>query len=127
MKCPKCQFENREGVKFCEQCGSKFEIQCPNCQAKIPSCVKFCGECGHNLNQPSKPIPQKLSFDEKLQKIQCYLPKGLTEMKTLSQRDRVEGEHKQVTVMFCDMKGFRTLSEKLSLKTINICRICILP
>ena len=56
--------------------------------------------------------PKDLSFDEKLAKIQKYLPKGLTE-KILSQRDRIEGERKQVTVMFCDMEGFTQLSEKL--------------
>jgi len=116
MKCPSCRFDNREGVKFCEQCGAKFEIQCPHCQAKIPAGVKFCGECGCNLSQPSKPspsIPKDLSFEDKLAKIQKYLPQGLTE-KILSQRDRIEGEHKQVTVMFCDMKGFTALSEKHS-------------
>jgi len=113
MKCPTCQSNNPEGMKFCGECGVKIEIICPNCNFINPSQFKFCGECGHNLTQPSKPIPQELSFDQKLQKIQRYLPQGLTE-KILSQRDRIEGEHKQVTVMFCDMKGFTTLSEKLS-------------
>jgi class 3 adenylate cyclase len=56
--------------------------------------------------------PKELSFDEKLTKIQKYLPKGLTE-KILSQRDRIEGERKPVTVMFCDMEGFTPLSEQL--------------
>ncbi|KPK24898.1 MAG: hypothetical protein AMK69_15510 [Nitrospira bacterium SG8_3] len=60
----------------------------------------------------SKPVQRDLSFDEKIAKIQRYLPKGLTE-KILSQRDRIEGEHKQVTVMFCDMAGFTALSEEL--------------
>ena len=46
MKCPECQFDNREGVKFCEECGAKFELRCPNCKAKIPFGRKFCGECG---------------------------------------------------------------------------------
>ena len=36
MKCPKCQSDNREGVKFCEECGAKFETDCPECKAKIP-------------------------------------------------------------------------------------------
>ncbi|MBW2138444.1 MAG: zinc ribbon domain-containing protein, partial [Deltaproteobacteria bacterium] len=49
MKCPGCQFENREGVRFCENCGNKFEIECPNCKAKIPLDRKFCGDCGHQL------------------------------------------------------------------------------
>jgi len=71
MKCPKCQFDNREGAKF-------------------------CNECGHNLTPPSEQAPKELSFDEKIDKIQRYLPKGLTE-KILSQRDRIEGERKQVS------------------------------
>ena len=112
MKCPNCQCENRQGVKFCEECGTKMEIQCPSCDALIPMGKKFCGECGHNFVAPSEPTPKDLSFDEKIDKIQRYLPKGLTE-KILSQRDRIEGERKQVTVMFCDMEGFTPLVEKL--------------
>ncbi|MGD8762509.1 MAG: adenylate/guanylate cyclase domain-containing protein [Desulfobacteraceae bacterium] len=112
MQCPKCQFENREGVKFCEECGAKFELVCPACKASIPYGRKFCGECGHNLTTPQEPVVKELSFEEKIDKIQRYLPKGLTE-KILSQRDRIEGERKQVTVMFCDMEGFTSLSEKL--------------
>ena len=36
MQCPKCQFENREGVESCEDCGAKLELECPTCEAKIP-------------------------------------------------------------------------------------------
>jgi len=46
MKCPECQFDNREEVKFCEECGAKFELECPSCKANIPPEVKFCEECG---------------------------------------------------------------------------------
>jgi class 3 adenylate cyclase len=60
----------------------------------------------------SRTSPQELSFDEKISKIQKYLPKGVTE-KILAQKDRIEGERKQVTVMFCDLEGFTHLSEKL--------------
>ena len=69
-------------------------------------------ECGRNLTPPSKLIPTDLSFDEKLDRIQRYLPKGLTE-KILSHRDKIEGELKHVTVMFCDMEGFTHFTEKL--------------
>ncbi len=112
MKCPKCQFENREGIKFCEKCGLKMELVCPACGAKIPPDRQFCGECGHDLILPSKPAPKDLSFEEKLAKIQRYLPKDLTQ-KILAQRDKIEGERKQVTVMFCDMEGYTSLTEKL--------------
>jgi len=112
MKCPKCQADNREGVKFCEECGAKIELKCPKCGAEILLGKKYCGECGHDLGLPSKPTPQELSFDEKLAKIQRYLPKDLTQ-KTLAQRDKIEGERKQVTVMFCDIEGSTSLTEKL--------------
>ncbi len=79
MKCPKCQRENTEAAKFCLECGAKFELKCPQCGHSIPPSAKFCEEYGHKLSGPSKPIPKELSFDEKLAKIQKYLPGGLTE------------------------------------------------
>ena len=112
MKCPKCQFENPEGIKFCGDCGVKLEKTCPQCNTSNPPGFKFCGECGHDLTLFPEPPPKDLSFDEKIDKIQRYLPKGLTD-KILSQRDRIEGERKQVTVMFCDMEGFTQFTEKL--------------
>jgi class 3 adenylate cyclase/tetratricopeptide (TPR) repeat protein len=112
MKCLKCQTENKEGAKFCLECGHRFEIKCPQCGRSVPLGAKFCDECGHALSFPSKPAPKELSFDEKLRKIQKYLPSGLTE-KILSQREKIEGERRQVTVMFADMQGFTPLVEKL--------------
>jgi predicted ATPase/class 3 adenylate cyclase len=112
MQCPKCQFENVDGAKFCNECGCKLEISCPECSKINPPGSKFCNECGHNFTTPSEPVVKELSFDEKIDKIQRYLPKGLTE-KILSQRSKIEGERKQVTVMFCDMEGFTSLCEKL--------------
>jgi class 3 adenylate cyclase/tetratricopeptide (TPR) repeat protein len=115
MKCPECQFDNPDTQKFCGECGSKLEKICSNCGNSNPALYKFCGECGHNLVVASKPFPKDLSFDEKLTKIQKYLPKGLTE-KILSQKDRIEGERKLVTVMFCDMEGFTALSENVGIE-----------
>jgi class 3 adenylate cyclase len=89
-----------------------LELSCPECGKINPLDSKFCNKCGHDLRKPSETPPKDLSFDEKLTKIQKYLPKGLTE-KILSQKDRIEGERKQVTVMFADMEGFTSLSERL--------------
>lgn len=101
MKCPRCQFENREGAKFCKECGTKLELVCPQCGNAYTAGTKFCDECGCNLSVRPEETPQPLSFDEKPDKIQRYLPEGLTE-KILFQRDKIEGERKQVTVMFCE-------------------------
>jgi class 3 adenylate cyclase len=112
MKCPKCQNENPEGKKFCSECGGKLTLACPQCNAEILPGDRFCGECGHSLSLHKEAVPKELSFGENLKKIQRYLPTGLTE-KILSQRDNIEGERKQVTVMFCDMEAFTQLSERL--------------
>ena len=90
VKCPKCQFENLDKAKFCNDCGCKLEITCPSCKQPNPPISKFCNECGYNLTQPSPPTPKELSFDDKLAKIQRYLPQGLTE-KILSQKGEMLG------------------------------------
>ena len=73
MDCPKCQFENPEGMKFCGECGAKLERACPKCNYSNPPQFKFCGECGSDLTFPSESAPKELSFDQKLDKIQRYL------------------------------------------------------
>lgn len=110
MKCSKCGSDNLEKAKFCIECGHKIEVPCPQCGVANTPTSKFCLECGHSLTLTSEPLSKELSFNEKIAKIRKYLPKGITE-KILSQRDRIEGERKQVTVMFCDMKGY-TLSPR---------------
>jgi len=112
MKCPECQFDNPQDSNFCLECGQKLEQKCPQCEKALPVGAKFCNGCGHKLTATPAPPPKELSFDEKLNKIQRYLPEGLTE-RILSQKDRIEGERKHVTVMFCDMVGFTALSERL--------------
>jgi class 3 adenylate cyclase/tetratricopeptide (TPR) repeat protein len=112
MHCSKCQFDNLDDSVFCGNCGAPLSANCPSCGSVTPSGYKFCTKCGNDLRKISEEPIKELSFDQKIEKIQKYLPKGLTE-KILSQKDRIEGERKQVTVMFCDMAGFTALVEKL--------------
>ncbi|UCC59304.1 MAG: AAA family ATPase, partial [Dehalococcoidia bacterium] len=112
MKCTKCEFENPEDADFCVECGVPVEFYCPQCGVATPATGKFCKKCGQNLQRKEVALPVDLSFEEKLEKIQRYLPDGLTE-KILAQRGKIEGERKQVTVMFCDAEGFSQISEKL--------------
>jgi class 3 adenylate cyclase/tetratricopeptide (TPR) repeat protein len=112
MKCSKCQFENPDSMSFCGGCGAKLEKRCLDCSATNPPHFKFCGNCGQDLSIRPEVASRDLSFDEKLAKIQKYLPNGLTE-KVLSQRDKIEGERRHVTIMFVDMKGSTPLAERL--------------
>jgi len=106
MKCPKCGSDNREGIRFCEECGAKLEIECPDCKAKIPLGKKFCGECGYDLSKFSKPA--SLEANEHETQISESPPE-----KTKPTRIPSEGERKHVTVLFSDLTGYTAMSEKL--------------
>jgi class 3 adenylate cyclase/tetratricopeptide (TPR) repeat protein len=112
MICPKCQVENREGVKFCEECGAKMDLVCPRCGTKIPSGKKFCGECGHQLSESKKTPP--IDYAQP----QSYTPKHLAD-KILNTRSTLEGERKLVTVLFADVVSFTNLSEKLEPEEVH--------
>lgn len=112
MKCLSCQSDNREGARFCQECGDKLGLACPNCGSKNPPVSKFCDECGIKLTLTAASTQRELSLNEKIEKVRKYLPNGLAK-KIISQRDKIEGERKQVTVMFCDMRGFTPLAEKI--------------
>ena len=112
MKCPECQFENREGAKFCIKCGEKFEIKCPNCDHSLPPVALFCDECGHDLRQPIEAPP--LDYSEP----QSYTPKHLAD-KILTTRSSIEGEKKVVTVFFADVANYTSMSEKLDPEEVH--------
>jgi len=86
MKCPKCQFENPDGSKFCLECGLNLDLKCPHCGKELPSAAKFCNTCGHKIEQPPEP------------------PKPIPPL---------ESERKHVTVLFSDMSGYTAMTEKL--------------
>ncbi|UCE56891.1 MAG: AAA family ATPase [Desulfobacterales bacterium] len=112
MKCPKCGSDNREGIRFCEECGAKLELECPDCKAKIPLGKKFCGECGHDLTKPVKaPL---INYSEP----QSYTPKFLAD-KILTTRSSIEGERKLVTVLFADVADFTSIAEKLDPEEVH--------
>ena len=78
MECPQCAFANPDIAKFCGQCGKKLEQICSECNSPNPSQFKFCSECGSDLIA-RKAALKELSFDEKLDKTQRYLPRGITD------------------------------------------------
>jgi class 3 adenylate cyclase/tetratricopeptide (TPR) repeat protein len=112
MKCLKCQFENREGVKFCEGCGTKLELVCPSCSARVPADRLFCGECGSSLKAPKTTPPIDYSTPK------SYTPKFLAE-KILITRSSLEGERKLVTVLFADVANYTAMSEKLDPEEVH--------
>jgi len=112
MICPNCQFENREGAKFCKECGVKLENSCPKCGTQFKQDSKFCDECGYELVKPAKVPP--VDYSEP----QSYTPKYLAD-KILTTRSSIEGERKLVTVLFADVSNYTSMSEKLDPEEVH--------
>lgn len=108
MKCPKCQFENPEGAKFCRDCGTSLELDltCPNCGSSHPPGSKFCIECGHDLTIPSEPPPKDDSEPKP------HAPEPVAD-ESITTPGVIEGERKHVTALFSDLSGYTAMSEKL--------------
>jgi class 3 adenylate cyclase/tetratricopeptide (TPR) repeat protein len=100
MKCPRCQAENREGARFCRECGATFGAVCSTCGTKIEAGSKFCDGCGASLAVTPSPGLASSRFAS----AEAYTPKHLAE-KILTSKSALEGERKQVTVLFADLKG----------------------
>ncbi len=97
MQCPRCRHENRPQAKFCEECASPLTRSCAKCGNPLPPTAKFCPECANPVGADGA-TPSRFPSPE------TYTPKHLAE-KIVTSRTSLEGERKQVTVLFADMKG----------------------
>jgi class 3 adenylate cyclase/tetratricopeptide (TPR) repeat protein len=95
MACPQCQHANPPTAKFCSGCGSRLEVACPACAHANAPGSRFCNDCGALLG-PAGPSPVASPAE--------YTPAHLAS-RILSSRGALEGERKQVTVLFADLKG----------------------
>jgi class 3 adenylate cyclase len=96
MTCPGCRAQNPEDARFCEECGASLALACPQCGAEISPGKKFCRSCGAAL---SGRVPDRRPLSPS-----SYTPKHLAE-KIVTSKAALEGERKQVTVLFADLKG----------------------
>jgi class 3 adenylate cyclase/tetratricopeptide (TPR) repeat protein len=97
MKCPRCQHENPTGSNFCLGCGARFGISCSSCSNELPPGSRFCNKCG-------TPVALESTGQSRFSSPETYTPKHLAE-KILTSKAALEGERKQVTVLFADLKG----------------------
>jgi class 3 adenylate cyclase len=106
MRCPSCEFENAEGAKFCNECGTPLTLRCLSCGTENQAGAKFCSECGTPLTKqaaastPSQTASQKAT------------PQAET-IQLRSSFTAPEAERRQLTVMFCDLVGSTALSAVL--------------
>jgi class 3 adenylate cyclase/tetratricopeptide (TPR) repeat protein len=101
MRCSKCGNENREGRKFCVQCGQALKLACPSCGAASEPGERFCGDCGAALSQPTA-ISQSAQHET---------APGIVERGEA--RAIPEGERRHLTVLFCDLVGSTEIASHL--------------
>jgi predicted ATPase/class 3 adenylate cyclase len=127
MRCAHCQADNPAENRFCEQCGSPLELRCLQCDAPVRPGARFYGACGHQLPEltvtsptptPRSPAPVSAPTLDYHSRLTTYTPKHLAD-KVLISRSALEGERRQVTVLFADTAGFTTLAEKLDPEEVH--------
>jgi tetratricopeptide (TPR) repeat protein len=93
VKCPRCGSENRDAVRYCEECGIGLAESCTRCGVEMPIGKRFCGApAGDATDRHRSP--------------EGYTPRHLAE-RILTARNDLEGERKHVTVLFADLKASR--------------------
>ncbi len=101
MQCAQCHSENPDHAKFCLECAAPFRLRCPSCGTDLPPTAKFCLECAPPVTRAATERDPR-----------AYTPKHLAD-KILTSRSALEGERKQVTVLFADVKGSMELAEQV--------------
>jgi class 3 adenylate cyclase len=97
MHCPRCQHDNPVGSNFCLRCGAGLGVTCSACSTSLPAASQFCNKCGN-------PVRGHATSESRFSAPESYIPKHLAE-KILTAKSALEGERKQVTVLFADLKG----------------------
>jgi class 3 adenylate cyclase/tetratricopeptide (TPR) repeat protein len=113
MDCPSCGHPNPEGARFCGNCATALTdaINCPHCGARNPHGQRFCNACGHSLTTDGDAAAAKASSAAPASDPRSLTPDHLAE-KIRAGREAIEGERKQVTVLFADVMGSMELAER---------------
>jgi class 3 adenylate cyclase len=114
MECPGCRTQNRREAQFCRQCGAHLDAVCPACGARLEAGIKYCDTCGTPVTVPLASAVDSPRFTSP----GSYTPRHLVD-KILTSRSALEGERKQVTVLFADVSGFTSLAAGLDPEDVH--------
>ncbi len=111
MRCGKCGAELLAGKPFCHACGARVTLACRGCGAALDSSYRFCPDCGTPVSGDVHDDAPPATADS-LARLSQQMPSNLA-TKIRATRGVIEGERKQVTVLFCDLAGSTAIAERI--------------
>lgn len=121
--CERCGTPLLPGKSFCHQCGHRAQLRCPQCDELLQASYRFCPACGASVGgEPATGTPDvtaqhdgmadNLALAATFERLSGTMPAPLA-AKVLSTRGRIEGERKQVTILFCDLVASASIAERM--------------
>jgi class 3 adenylate cyclase/tetratricopeptide (TPR) repeat protein len=106
--CPDCGHQNPRDGRFCGECGAELTRTCSSCGRENPAGQRFCNGCGEELGEAAGGAPPPTAAPPKPDP---RTPAHLA-AKARASAAALEGERKQVTVLFCDLVGSLELASR---------------
>src|SRR6266567_2785285 len=100
MECPICKADLPGGSKFCTKCGADVSRVCSTCGRPNQAHSNFCSDCGASLTLDTPASPTAIGQPPSS-------PSSLT------------AEHRQLSVMFCDLVDSVALAERLDPESLR--------
>ena len=135
MRCPRCEVDHPDSIRFCGLCGARLVPDCPRCGKENPLEFRFCGECGTALTgtPPGDSPPERPAEGSERSPVATaapvnptartpapvtYTPPHLADQ-VLASKAALEGERKQVTVLFCDIVNSTAIADAVGAETMH--------
>jgi class 3 adenylate cyclase len=112
MRCVNCGTALLAGKKFCHACGTPAGVQCRGCGANLQPEFRFCPDCGLAVAAADVHDGAPPPAEDPFARMSRHIPEALAQ-KIRAAQGTIEGERKQVTVLFCDLVGSTSLAERL--------------
>jgi class 3 adenylate cyclase/tetratricopeptide (TPR) repeat protein len=96
--CARCGTENRDGRRFCAECGAALPAPCASCGFLNEGGEKFCGGCGAPLVATAT---------------------AATRVAAVADALATEGERRPVTVLFADLVDYTRMSQQLDPEDVH--------